>query len=45
MALASHFTTLPGWAIALFAFIVLPTLVAAFWLNCRNARDGERTGG
>ena len=42
MALASHFTTLPGWAIMLFAFIVLPTLVAAFWFNCRSARDGER---
>ena len=44
MALASHLTTLPGWAIALFALIVLPALVAAFWFNCRSARGGEGTG-
>ena len=44
MTLASHFTTLPGWTIALFAFIVLPALVAAFWFNCRSPRDGERRG-
>ena len=42
MALASRLTTLPGWAIALSAFIVLPALTAAFWFNCRSARDGER---